>query len=68
MVETLLLAVLAGVAVALGGVLLFVLFYTRSQRRSATGILSIADRPKFGGSTFDAQFSFVRTVGMDTRK
>src|ERR671920_1410368 len=42
MVETLLLAVLAGVAVALGGVLLFVLLYTRSQRRSATGILSVA--------------------------
>src|ERR687897_503742 len=43
MVETLLLAVLAGVAVALGGVLLFVLLYTRSQRRSATGILSVAE-------------------------
>ena len=43
MVETLLLAVLAGVAVALAGVLLFVLFYTRSQRRSATGILSVAE-------------------------
>src|SRR5918995_1382211 len=42
MVETLLLAVLAGVAVALGGVLLFVLLYTKSQRRSATGILSVA--------------------------
>src|SRR5918993_4323423 len=43
MVETLLLAVLAGVAVALGGVLLFVLLYTRSQRRSATGILGVAE-------------------------
>src|SRR5918997_3816734 len=42
MVETLLLAVLAGVAVALTGVLLFMLVYTRSQRRSATGILSVA--------------------------
>jgi ribonuclease Y len=42
MVETLLLAILAGVAVALAGVLLFMLVYTRSQRRSATGILSVA--------------------------
>ncbi|HEX5718595.1 MAG TPA: Rnase Y domain-containing protein, partial [Thermoanaerobaculia bacterium] len=42
MVETLLLAILAGVAVALAGVLLFILFYTRSQRRSASGILSVA--------------------------
>jgi ribonucrease Y len=42
MVETLLLAILAGVAVAFAGVLLFMLVYTRSQRRSATGILSVA--------------------------
>src|SRR5919112_1522100 len=43
MVETLLLAILAGVAVALAGVLIFMLLYTRSQRRSATGILSVAE-------------------------
>jgi ribonuclease Y len=42
MVETLLLAILAGLAVALAGVLLFILFYTRTQRRSASGILSVA--------------------------
>ena len=42
MVETLLLAIVAGVAVALAGVLLFMLFYTKSQRRSATGILTVA--------------------------
>ena len=42
MAETLLLAILAGLAVALAGVLLFILFYTRSQRRSASGILSVA--------------------------
>ena len=37
-----LLAVLAGVAVALAGCLLFILLYTRHQRRSATGILAVA--------------------------
>ena len=42
MLESLLLAVLAGVAAALAGSLLFILFYTRNQRRSATGILTVA--------------------------
>ena len=42
MLESLLLAILAGVAVALAGSLLFILFYTRNQRRSATGILTVA--------------------------
>ncbi len=37
-----LLPVLAGVAAALAGALLFVLLYTRNQRRSATGILALA--------------------------
>src|SRR5829696_8411630 len=42
MVQNLLLPIFVGVAVALAGALLFVLLYTRNQRRSATGILSVA--------------------------
>ena len=42
MLESLLLPVLAGVAAALAGSLLFILLYTRNQRRSATGILTVA--------------------------
>jgi ribonucrease Y len=42
MLESLLLPILAGVAAALAGSLLFILFYTRNQRRSATGILTVA--------------------------
>jgi ribonucrease Y len=42
MTESLLLAILAGVAAALAGSLLFILLYTRNQRRSATGILTVA--------------------------
>ena len=42
MLEALLLAILAGVAAALAGSLLFILLYTRNQRRSATGILTVA--------------------------
>ncbi len=42
MLESLLLPMLAGVAAALAGSLLFILFYTRNQRRSATGILTVA--------------------------
>ena len=42
MLESVLLAISAGVAVALAGSLLFILFYTRNQRRSATGILTVA--------------------------
>ncbi len=37
-----LLPVLAGVAAGIAGALLFILMYTRSQRRSATGILAAA--------------------------
>ncbi len=42
MLASLLLPVLAGVAAALAGSLLFILLYTRNQRRSATGILTVA--------------------------
>src|SRR5918999_2826196 len=42
MFQSLLLPVLSGVATALAVSLLFVLLYTRNQRRSATGILSTA--------------------------
>src|ERR671910_760940 len=43
MVETLLLAVLAGAVAAFVGALVFVVLYTRHQRRSATGILGLAN-------------------------
>ena len=42
MLESLLLPMLAGVAAGLAGALLFILLYTRNQRRSATGILAVA--------------------------
>ena len=42
MLQSLVLPVLAGVATGLAGALAFILLYTRSQRRSATGILSVA--------------------------
>lgn len=41
--QSLLLPVFVGVAVALAGALLFVLMYTRNQRRSATSILGVAE-------------------------
>ena len=41
--QSFLLPVLVGVAVALAGALLFVLMYTRNQRRSATSILGVAE-------------------------
>jgi ribonucrease Y len=42
MLQSLLLPILSGVAVALGGALLFILLFTRNQRRSASGILAVA--------------------------
>ncbi|HEU4681961.1 MAG TPA: Rnase Y domain-containing protein, partial [Gemmatimonadales bacterium] len=42
MFQSLLLPILSGVATALAVSLLFILLYTRNQRRSATGILSTA--------------------------
>jgi ribonuclease Y len=42
MIQSLLLPILSGVAVALAGALLFILLYTRNQRRSATSILGVA--------------------------
>jgi ribonucrease Y len=42
MLQSMVLPVLAGVATGLAGALAFILLYTRSQRRSATGILSVA--------------------------
>jgi ribonuclease Y len=40
--QSLLLPMLAGVAAGLAAALVFILLYTRNQRRSATGILSVA--------------------------
>src|SRR6185295_1385145 len=42
MLQSLLLPMLAGVAAGLAAALVFILLYTRNQRRSATGILSVA--------------------------
>jgi ribonuclease Y len=42
MLQSLLLPVLAGVAAGLAAALVFILLYTRGQRRSATGILGVA--------------------------
>jgi ribonuclease Y len=42
MLQSLVLPLLAGVAAGLAAALVFVLLYTRSQRRSASGILSVA--------------------------
>src|SRR5215210_6003091 len=42
MLQSLLLPMLSGVAAGLGAALVFILLYTRNQRRSATSILSVA--------------------------
>src|ERR671921_1385219 len=42
MLQSLLLPVLAGVAAGLAAALIFILLYTRGQRRSATSILGVA--------------------------
>src|SRR5919108_6045817 len=42
MLQSLLLPLLSGVAAGLAAALVFILVYTRNQRRSATGILSVA--------------------------
>src|ERR1700732_695374 len=42
MLQSLLLPMLSGVAAGLAAVLVFILLYTRNQRRSATGILGVA--------------------------
>ena len=42
MLQSLLLPMLSGVAAGLAAALIFILLYTRNQRRSATGILSLA--------------------------
>ena len=42
MLQSLLLPMLAGVAAGLAAALIFILLYTRSQRRSASGILGVA--------------------------
>jgi ribonucrease Y len=42
MLQSLLLPILSGVALALAGALVFILLYTRNQRRSASSILGVA--------------------------
>src|SRR6476659_1216199 len=42
MLQSLLLPMLSGVAAGLAAALIFILLYTRNQRRTATGILSLA--------------------------
>src|ERR687889_1601627 len=74
MLQSLLLPILAGVAAGLAAALIFILLYTRNQRRSATGILALAradaDRLRIdaGRDAESAKSDLLLTAKMETLK